>query len=109
MVNQLVRQVQKSIKLGICIPRLYLESVGTTVYIEASLANNPDLSSQIGRMNALTEKYGNGILLEFSSKKCRRITHSSLADEVMVFAAGFDTAFIIQHHLEDIIKRWYPI
>jgi hypothetical protein len=61
---------------------LDLDSAHLRVYANASFANNPDLSSQIGYTVFLTDKHGRANLIAWSSRKCRRVTRSVLAAEL---------------------------
>lgn len=79
------------------------------VLTDAALANNDDLSSQIGYVMAIQDASENVNLIEYSSGKCRRVTHSSLAGEIMAFSAGFDAGIILKHDLQLIMKQLIPL
>lgn len=107
--NKFIAHVLKSKELGIEVPQLDLESVVLEVYTDAALANNEDFSSQIGYVVVLKDRFGKANILEYTSKKCRRVTHSSLAGEIMAFSAGFDAAFILKHDLEAVTRKRIPL
>ena len=52
---------------------------------------------------------GRAHILSFSSRKCRRVVHSIMAEEVYAFTAAFDEAFIIRYDLERLYGRHIPI
>nr|AHF58602.1 polyprotein [Chondrus crispus] len=107
--NSVVKHVRKDKNLGIVHPHLDPESTEIIAFSDAALGNNRDLSSQIGYVIILRDRYGAANILEYSSKKCRRVTHSSLAGEIMGFSFAFDAAFIIKHDLEEITTRTFPL
>lgn len=108
-IIKVILHVSKSPDAGIKIPKLDLDTTSLVVFSDAGLAGNFDLSSQIGFVIALVDGNGKANLLDYSSRKCRRITHSSLAGEIMALTAGFDAAFAIRHDLERITNRTFPL
>jgi hypothetical protein len=92
---------------------LDLLSAKLFVFVDASFANNKDLSSQIGFeviiANESSEEDGvfelHGNLIHWSSTKCKRVTRSTLASEIYSMVAGTDIAFAISTTLEIITKR----
>lgn len=109
MVNKVIPHTMKDTKVGIEVPQLDIKSTSIVIFTDAAQANNDDLSSQIGYIVALQDKHGSANILEYSSRKCRRVTHSSLAGEIMAFSTGFDTGFSIKHDLETMTRRRFPL
>ena len=103
--NQVIKYVLNNAEKGIAIPKLDMNTLSIEVYTDASLANNSDLSSQLGYVIALRHVNGNCNIVDYSSRKCRRVTHSSLAGEILAFTAGFDAAFILKHDLHHILGK----
>ena len=77
-VNKVVVHVQKCPKLGIVMPSVDLDSASIMVFTDAALGKNDDLSSQIGFVIVVTDNAGRANIVESASRKCRRVTHSSL-------------------------------
>jgi hypothetical protein len=82
------------------------------IMVNASFANNKDLSSQIGYIIVFgNEKKDNesfelsGNVVYWSSIKCKRVTRSVLASEVYGMANGVDMAIAIESTLNTITKR----
>jgi hypothetical protein len=79
------------------------------VYSDASYANNPDGSSQIGYIIFLCDTTGACQPLFWSSKKSKRVTISCLGSETMALADAFDFAFSIRHDLQNKTQLQIPI
>lgn len=73
------------------------------VFSDASFANNKDLSSQIGIVMVLVDRYSNANTIHWSSNKCKRVTRSVLASELYGMAHGFDLAACVKATLELIL------
>jgi hypothetical protein len=74
------------------------------IFTDSSFANNTDYSSQIGYVIALVDDRGNVNILHWSSTKCKRVTHSTLASELYGMANGFDIGAALKKTIENIIK-----
>lgn len=85
------------------------ESLHLRVYTDASFAGNDDLSSQLGFITLLCDKDDNTHILEYSSRKSKRVVRSILGGEVYAFADGFDRAFMIRHDLQMIYNMEIPL
>lgn len=71
-------------------------SLKLLVFTDASFANNPDYSSQIGFVIALADKNDKANILYWSSLKCKQITRSVLASELYGMAHGFDIGTVLK-------------
>ena len=80
-----------------------------SVYAHASFAGNDDLSSQLGFIILLCDKENRSHVLDYSSKKSRRVVRSILGGEVYAFADSFDRAYILRHDLQMIFKKKIPL
>lgn len=103
--NKIISHIQTSPNKGLLQKKLDFSSISIFVYKDSSFGNNDDLSSQLGYIITLQDKFGNAAIIDYASKKCRRVTRSFLAGEVMAFTAGFDAAFIIKYDLSRILNR----
>jgi len=100
---------------GIHYVAIDLETTKVFTFVDASFANNKDLSSQIGYVLVLanerevgTDKKEillRGNIIHWSSTKCRRITRSVLASELYAMTQGIDTTFSINTTLTVIMKQ----
>ncbi|KAE8822069.1 hypothetical protein HRS9139_10478 [Pyrenophora teres f. teres] len=81
--------------------------------VDASFANNKDMSSQIGYViilgNEVTSSDGSfkirGNIVHWSSTKCKRVTRSVLASEIYAMAHGVDIALAIGTTIDMIMDR----
>ena len=65
-------------------------------------AEGRDMSSQIGFVIVLADKYNNANIIHWQSVKCRRVTRSVLASELYGFAFAFDTAATLKSTAEQL-------
>jgi hypothetical protein len=83
---------------------LDMSSLSLLVFINASFANNKDLSSQIGFVIALTDQNQSANILHWSSIKCKRVTRSVLASKLYALAHGFDIGAAIKSIIQRILQ-----
>jgi hypothetical protein len=79
------------------------------VFIDASFANNKDLSSQIGYVLALADGTGRANIIHWSSIKCKRVTRSVLASELYGMAHGFDMGASVKSTVNRVLERDLPL
>lgn len=79
------------------------------VFTDSSFANNADFSSQIGYVILLADEFDNCNVIHWSSVKCKRITRSVIASELYAMNHGFDTACVIKHSLDKILREKVPL
>uniref|UniRef100_A0A8H7N2W5 Uncharacterized protein n=1 Tax=Bionectria ochroleuca TaxID=29856 RepID=A0A8H7N2W5_BIOOC len=94
---------------------LNLHNLKLYIFTDGSLANNRDMSSQIGFIIVLGTEIkveGQepafklvGNILHWSSTKCKRVTRSSLASEVYGMVAGFDVGVTIASTLRMVTSK----
>ena len=101
----------------LCYPKLNACAVRLIDYSNAALANNEDLTSQLGRILFLMDTDENASPIAFKSYKSRRVTRSVVAAEVIAFSDLFyevcglkdtieiSTAKSVQLHLFAASKR----
>ncbi|ELQ32750.1 hypothetical protein OOU_Y34scaffold01053g4 [Pyricularia oryzae Y34] len=93
---------------------LDMEKAKLYVFVDGSLANLVDMSSQIGYLivlgtetnaedNAGFEVQGN--IVHWSSVKCSRITRSSLASEIYGMTGGLDLGYVLARTLGTICQQ----
>jgi hypothetical protein len=82
---------------------LDLTTLKIVTFMDASFANNADMSSQIGFAVVLTDASGAANLVHWSSVKARRVTRSVLAAELFAMALGFDAAASIKTTLDQFL------
>ena len=82
------------------------------VFVDASFANNKDMSSQLGFLIAIanevegdetTQMTGN--IVHWSSTKCKRVTRSVLASELYAMTLGFDHASVLKTTIDRIFTH----
>lgn len=93
--------------------RLDLQKLKLYTMIDASFANNKDMSSQIGYVIVIGNEVSStgmkleicGNLLHWSSTKCKRVTRSVLASEIYAMAHGVDIAISITTTINIVMQR----
>ncbi|KHJ30665.1 hypothetical protein EV44_g3739 [Erysiphe necator] len=108
--KQLQWQIENKDK-GLRFININLSQAKLFVFVDASFANNKDLSSQIGFVIALVDETNNNNdrysfkisdnLLHWSSIKCKRVTRSILASELYATVHGVDSGIIEDEFQED--------
>ena len=103
--NDTISMLKKNPNQGLKMIKLDSDSLHIKVFSDSSFANNIDLSSQLGFIILLCDKYDNCNILYFSSHKSRRIVRSVLGGEVYAFADAFDVSYTIKRDLELMMDK----
>ena len=74
-------------------------------YADASFASNDDLSSQLGYVILLCDAEDRCHILDYASRKCKRVVRSIMSRRVYTFAKGFDRAYAIKRTLEKVYPQ----
>jgi hypothetical protein len=112
-LNSRLRWQLENSARGLRFIKLKRESLRLLVFVDASFANNRDLSSQIGYVIVLANEQKKdsesvlitGNILHWSSTKCKRITRSVLASELYAMVAGFDSGSVIHSTINSILQN----
>ena len=102
---------------GLTFRKVDPEKAKLFVFVDASFANNPDLTSQLGYLLVIgtetklssggsTTVFGN--IAHWSSHKCRRVTRSILAAELYGLVHGFDMGYSVKTTLRQILEKTRP-
>ena len=86
-----------------------ISDVSLVVFSDSSFANNEDLTSQLGYIVLLLGKNGTAHILNYSSRKKRRVTRSVLGCEVFAFADAFDSAYVLRQDLQQLLNVNIPL
>lgn len=108
-LNRAINSVQKSKTQILRYAPLDHHSLELRVYADASFACNDDLSSQLGFIILLCDNMNRAHVLDYASKKSKRVVRSIMAGEVYAFMDAFDTAFSIAHDLTTLLGCNVPI
>ena len=108
-LNSAIRRVKLSVNIKLKYSPLDKETLHLRAYVDASFATNDDHSSQLGYVILLCDSQDRCHILDFASRKCKRVVRSIMAGEVYAFAEGFDTVFAIKHALEKLYRQKIPI
>jgi Reverse transcriptase (RNA-dependent DNA polymerase) len=109
MLNAAISRVVKTPDAGIRQQKLDISSLRLVAYSDSSFANNGDLTSQLGYMVCLVDKYKRCNIIHYSSYKSKRVTRSVLGGEIHAFADAFDCAFTLKHDLEGLLCQKVPV
>lgn len=105
MLNDAIQFLKKHPDRGLKMIKLDTQSIHIKAFSDSSFANNIDLSSQLGFIILLCDKFDNCNVIYYSSHKSRRIVRSVLGGEIYAFADAFDVAYIIKRDLEIILDQ----
>ena len=94
---------------GLRFVKLDVRTLRLITFVDASFANNKDLSSQLGYVIVLADEANNANILHWSSTKCKRITRSVLGSETYALANGFDAAAAIKSTLTQLLHLTEPL
>lgn len=101
-LNKRLQWQEDNLDRGLRFIPLDLQTAKLFIFVDASFANNKDLSSQIGYIHVLANETEeneafiiNGNVTHYSSTKCRRVTRSILASELYAMVQGADVAIAI--------------
>ena len=94
---------------------LNVDDINCYVFVDASFANNKDLSSQLGFIVVLGTEEDNdndiasftltGNIVHWVSRKCKRVTRSVLASEIYGMSEGVDIGFSIAGTINQILQQ----
>ena len=84
-------------------------SLRLMLFTDSAFGNRADLSSQLGYVIVLSDKYCNANILHYGSQKCRRITRSPMAAELLGLSTGFDESFCVKHLIEEMLGITIPL
>ena len=87
------------------IPKLEnIDGCSLHCYTDASFANHPDGSSQVGLIIFLASSDGNRCPIYWQSKKARRVVKSTLAAETMALLDGAEASIYVSYIISDIMN-----
>lgn len=89
----------------ICIPQLYIETMQIIWYSDESLANDVDLSSQMGYSISIGDKSERVPPIVFKSYKALFVTRSAMYVELIAFSNICDAVISFPGDLSDNLKR----
>lgn len=110
-----VKELNKGVMMVKCSPSVGLQYGELTgdlhlkVFADASYGNNDDLSSQLGYIILLSDDMGNCHVIDYRSRKSRRVVRSVMGAEVYALLDAFDAAFTIACDMNNILNRDLPI
>lgn len=104
-LNDGIRKIKATPTKGLSYGPLNNGSIHLRVYADASFSTNDDLSSQLGYIILLADRDGYCHVLDYSSKKSKRVVRSIMGGEVCAFMDAFDSVFALAADLEMVYGR----
>lgn len=104
-LNRGVRLAQKRHPNFLSYRKLELESVHIRVYSDAAFATNDDLSSQLGFLILLADENDRCHIIEYASKKSKRVVRSIMGGETYAFMEAFDAVYSLKDDLAALLDR----
>lgn len=81
-LNRFIHRAVATVDTNLSLVPLNCKTIKLVVFTDASIANNSDLSSQLGNILVHYENCENANILHYSSTKCERVTRSVVASEL---------------------------
>lgn len=104
-LKDIVTRCIESNTIGLRYVQLDQDTIHLILFTDSSFGNSEGLSSQAGFIIILADTNGKANIIHYGSKKCRRITRSVMAAEILSLVMGYDEAFMVKNSLEAILKR----
>lgn len=112
-LNERIIWQKENVTRGLNFIPLDLSNLRLYAFVDASFANNKDMSSQMGFVITLGNEVKDGDssfkftgnIIHWSSVKCKRVTRSVLASEIYVMAHGVDIVIVIGGIIDIIMQR----
>ena len=111
-VNSLIRGVKNDNDQEIVFRKMDLDNLLIVTYTDAAWGVREDGSSQGGYITVAVDKYkaeaGQRVpfsILDYGSKKLKRVVKSSLAAEVQAFAEGLDQQMVVRHMVSSLLGK----
>lgn len=108
-LNQGIKIIKRQPTTHLKFTLLDKDTAHMRVYADAAFATNDDLSSQIGFVIFLCDIKNTCHILDFSSKKSRRIVRSIMAGEVCAFMDAFDVSFMVSSDISNLLGITIPV
>lgn len=105
MVNEAISLLKKTSDNALTYTQLALDSIHLRVYTDASYATNNDRTLQLGYLVLLCDDQNFCHILDYRSRKSRRVVTSIMAGELLAFVDGVYAGFAIQQDLRNIYGR----
>lgn len=112
-LNKRIQWQKDNVSRGLTYVQLDMDNLKLFAMVDASFANNKDMSSQMGYVIVLGNESTidsnsfqlRGNIVHWSSIKCKRITRSVLASEIYAMTHGVDIAIAIGTTINRIMER----
>ena len=108
-MSDVIHYCQKTKTQGLKYVRLDPNSLRLILFTDSSFANAENFASQLGFVLVLADGNGNSNIVHFGSVRCRRVTRSVMASELLALVYGFDCSFVVKHSLDNILPTKIPL
>lgn len=108
LTNQSIKQ-KKTRKMGLKFIPLDVDSLRMMAFANASFATNSDMSSQLGFVICIANKFNRANIIQYASLKSKQVTRSVLAAELFAAVLAFDHSSIICLALNEMFGRTIPL
>lgn len=108
-LNKYISKAKNSPNRGLYFVPLDDASLRLMVFADASFATNADLSSQLGFVICLADKFNKANVLHYTSVKSKRVTRSVLAAELFAAVAAFDYSSTLRGTINEVFGRIIPL
>ena len=94
-INKAIKRLKDTASISLIYGRLEKKSLQLRVCMDASFEKNDDLSSQLGFIVLICDASNRAHILDYSSRKSKRVVRFILGDQIYALAEGFDRAFML--------------
>ncbi len=108
-LSEIVKYAQRTSGEGLRFVDLDQRTLKLVLFTDSSFGNGKGFSSQAGFLIVLMDGNGSANVLHYGSRKCRRVTRSVMAAEILALVNGFDNAFVVKHILGELLDRSIPL
>lgn len=102
-LNKGVRMVTNTAYILLRFEKLNFATVHLRVYADSSFATNDDLSSQLGYIVLLWDGEDQRHLLDYASRRSKRVIRSIMGGETYAFMDAFDMEYAIRNNFSEIL------
>lgn len=106
---KITKRARETSEIGLNFVELDLDSLQYFLFTDASFANASNGASQIGFVLCLADSSGKANIVHFGSQRCKRVTRSVMAAELLALNYGFDNAYLGKKMLEEIFELEIPL
>ena len=104
-LNKAIFRAKQKVNFGLTFVKIDILTARLAVFADASFTRNPDLTSQLGFVMAITDDDRNSNIIHHTSVKSERVTRSMLGAELFAVVHAFDYGSTLRLTLNKMFGR----